>query len=92
MSGSLLRSGHTATPRPQLGQPIDLLIGDPTEHRGQPGLRVDAVPFYGFEQGEGQGFGAAFGTGERPVFRPMSNGFTASSAELLSSFREPLSR
>ncbi len=41
---------------------IDLVIGDACQYPGQPGLRIDAIKFCGFDQGEcnGHGFAAAF--------------------------------
>ena len=46
----LLRSGLSVTPRQQLFQARDLVIGDTGEDVGEPGLRVDAVELGGLDQ------------------------------------------
>ena len=55
--GSQLRCRDSVTPREQVVDPSNLVVGDATEDFGEPSLRVDAVEFGGFDQGEGSGGG-----------------------------------
>jgi hypothetical protein len=38
------------TPGQQLVDPGDLVVGDPAQHLGEPGLRIDPVQLGGLEQ------------------------------------------
>jgi hypothetical protein len=58
-SVGLLRSGLSETPGEQLVEFRDFVIGDATEHIGQPGLGIDAVELGGLDQGVGDGCGFA---------------------------------
>ena len=53
----------------EVADPLGGMIGQPGEHVGEPGLRVDAVELGGLDQGvdRGRPLAAAIGTGEGPV-------------------------
>ena len=44
---------RSVTPRQQLVDPGDLVVGDAAEYVGEPGLRIDAVQLGAFDQGVG---------------------------------------
>ena len=62
-------------PWQQLIEPRGGMIGDATQHIGEPGLGVDAVEFGGGDQGVdcGRALAAAIGTGEPPSPASQSN-------------------
>ena len=41
--------------REQLVQPVDLVVGNAAENIGEPGLRINAIEFGGFDEGVGNG-------------------------------------
>ncbi len=59
---SQLRSDLSVTPRHELVETRDLVIGNAAENIGQPCLRINAVQLGGLDQriGDGRGFGRAF--------------------------------
>jgi hypothetical protein len=57
------------TPGQQLVGPGDLVLGDPAQHLGEPGLRVDAVQLGGLDQrvGDAGRPAAAFGADKEKI-------------------------
>ena len=60
-------------------------VGDPGEHVGKPGLRVDVVELSRHDQGghDGSTLGTTIGAGEQPGFAAQSKAAKALSAALL---------
>ncbi len=50
----------------QLVNAVAWVLGDPVEHLGEPGLRIEAVHLGGFDEDIGDGGSLAHGRGERP--------------------------
>src|SRR5271166_3715126 len=62
-------------PGQQLVQPSSRVVGDPAQHVGEPGLRVDVVELgSGYQRVDCRGpLAAAIGTGEEPVLAADGN-------------------
>jgi len=62
-------------PGQELGEPLDGMIGDASEHVGEPGLRVDIVELSGGDQGvyRSRALAAAVGAGEKPGPAPQGD-------------------
>jgi hypothetical protein len=60
---------RSVTPGQQLGDPGDLVVGDPAQHIGEPGLRIDTVQLGASDQGVGdrRRLAAALGADEEKI-------------------------
>ena len=68
-SGGAVDAREAPVPRQQRGQVGDLVIGDASQHIGEPGLRIDAVEFGRGNQGIDRG-GALAATIRRDLMMP----------------------